>query len=196
MHIQVVTFGLNGIDESEYLDAANDVAPRFAGRPGLLAKIWLEDPEQGRYGAIYFWEDRESMERLVHSDLFEAANPEFSDVASEGFTILENLTAQTQPVLEVVPTRQPPAPRRQPLKPVPQRQASARGFPKKLSGAAEVPTGGARKIPISSRAAPIGPAAKKAATKAAPAKKSATKKAPAKKSAAGRAGTKAAKKSS
>ena len=182
MYVQVVTFGLNGIDESQYLAAANDVAPRFAGRPGLLAKIWLEDPEQGRYGAIYFWEDRESMERLVQSDLFEAANPEFSDIASEGFAILENLTAQTQPVLEVVPTRQPPAAGRRPPKPVPKRQVSARGFPKKLSGTAAVTTGGARKIPITSRGAPIGPAAKKAATKAAPAKKSPAKKSPAKKS--------------
>ena len=123
------------------------------------------------------------MERLVHSDLFEGANPEFSDVASEGFAILENLTAQTQPVLEVVPTRQPAAAGRRPPKPVPQRQPSARGFPKKLSGAAKVATGGARKIPITSRAAPIGPAAKKAATKAAPAKKSPAKRSPAKRAA-------------
>jgi len=190
MYVQVVTFGLNGIDESQYLDAANDVAARFAGRPGLLAKVWLEDPEQGRYGAIYFWEDRESMERLMQSDLFEGANPEFSDIASEGFAILENLTAQTQPVLEVVPIRQPPAAGRRPLKPVPQRQASARGFPKKLSGAAKATTGGARKIPITSRGAPIGPAAKKAATKAAPAKKSPAKKSPAKKAPAKKAAKK------
>ncbi len=105
MHIQVVTYGLGGIDESEYLDIANELAPRFSGTPGLQAKIWLEDPERGRYGAIYLWDDRESMERFSRSDLFEATNPDFVDVESEGFNIFENLTAQTQPVLELLAPR-------------------------------------------------------------------------------------------
>lgn len=105
MYVQVVTYGLGGIDESEYLDIANELAPRFSGIPGLQAKIWLEDPEHSRYGAIYLWDDPESMERFVRSDLFEATNPDFVDVASEGFDIFENLTAQTQPVLELLAPR-------------------------------------------------------------------------------------------
>lgn len=105
MHVQVVTYGLGGIDESTYLDTAHELTARFSGTPGLQAKIWLEDPEHGRYGALYFWDDRESMERFLRSDLFEATNPDFDEVQSEGFDILENLTAQTQPVLDVVPPR-------------------------------------------------------------------------------------------
>ena len=182
MYVQVVTFGLNGIDESQYLDAANDVAPRFAGRPGLLAKIWLEDPEQGRYGAIYFWEDRESMERLVHSDLFEGANPEFSDVASEGFAILENLTAQTQPVIELVENR-----RRAVGKQAPKAVAAAKASPPAKKAPAAAKKSPVKKAPAAAKKAP----AKKAAARGdgdgeskAPAKRAAAaKKAPAKKAA-------------
>ena len=105
MHVQVVTYGLGDIQESEYLEISNELAPSFSSVPGLQAKIWLDDPDRGRYGALYFWDDKESMERFLRSNLFEGTNGEFTDVESEGFAILENLTAQTQPVLEVIETR-------------------------------------------------------------------------------------------
>ncbi len=104
MYVQVVTFGLGDIQESEYLDISNQLAPSFSSVPGLQAKIWLDDPDRGRYGALYFWDYKENMERFLRSNLFEGTNAEFSDVESEGFAILENLTAQTQPVLDVVQT--------------------------------------------------------------------------------------------
>ena len=146
MYVQVVTYGLAGIDESDYFDVANRIAPRFAAMSGLLAKLWLANTDEGRYGSVYLWEDREAMERFVRSDLFEARNPEFSDVAFEDFDVLENLTTATQPVLEVV------APRRQP----------AAGSP---------PLASPRKAPAATKAGP----AQKAATKAGPSKKATTK---------------------
>jgi hypothetical protein len=88
---------------------------------------------------VYFWEDKESMERFLHSNLFEGTNPEFTDVESEGFAILENLTAQTQPGLDVVetPRRQPPpasGPIKQPGRPAPQqRPAGGRSSSKKTT---------------------------------------------------------------
>ncbi len=117
MYVQVVTYALDGMPESDYLDLATDLAPSFSGIPGMQAKIWLDDPDRGRYGAVYFWDDRAAMERFLHSNLFEGTNPEFSDVESEGFAILENLTAQTQPVLEVIEARRrPPSTTTGPLK--------------------------------------------------------------------------------
>ena len=116
MHVQVVTYALEGIPESEYLDISNELAPSFSNIPGLQAKIWLDDPDRGRYGAVYFWEDKESMERFLRSNLFEGTNPQFAGVESEGFAILENLTAQTQPVLDIVEARQRPAPPSGPIK--------------------------------------------------------------------------------
>lgn len=132
MHVQVVTYALDGMPESDYLNVANELAPGFSGIPGLLAKIWLDDPDRDRYGAVYFWEDKAYMERFLRSNLFEGTNPEFTDVDSEGFAVLENLTAQTQPVLEVVePPRRPSvskstSPLRQPGKAAAKAPAPAR----------------------------------------------------------------------
>lgn len=107
MYVQTVRFGLNDTSESEYLDIANQVAPEYSGIPGLLAKLWLDKSEDGTYGAVYFWEDQESMERYCRSALFEGSNPGFSNVVANGAPVLENLTRSTQPVLEVLPTREP-----------------------------------------------------------------------------------------
>jgi hypothetical protein len=49
MHAQVVTFGLDGITEEQFREAAGADAPTFANLPGLLAKIWLRDPETNTY---------------------------------------------------------------------------------------------------------------------------------------------------
>lgn len=108
MYVQVVTYGLGDMQESEYLDVSNQLAPSFSSVPGLQAKIWLDGPDRGRYGALYFWDDKASMERFLRSNLFEGTNGEFTELESEGFAILENLTAQTQPVLELVETRRRP----------------------------------------------------------------------------------------
>ncbi len=170
MYVQVVTYGL-GMSESEYLDIADEVAPRFSALPGLLTKVWLDDPDLGRYGALYLWDDRESMERFLRSDLFEGTNPEFVEVESEGFSILENLTAQTQPVIELIESRRAAPARRAP-----------KAITKKASAPAKKATGGAGKIPVGTKAAtPTKAATKTTASKTATTKKAATKKAPAKK---------------
>jgi hypothetical protein len=39
MHVQVVTFALEGIQEDEYLDISNELTPSFSNIPGLQAKI-------------------------------------------------------------------------------------------------------------------------------------------------------------
>ncbi len=171
MYLQVVTYGLAGIGESEYLDVANSVAPRFSGMPGLLAKLWLGNTDDGRYGAVYLWDDREAMERFVRSDLFEAFNPEFDDVAVEDFDVLENLTAVTQPVLQVLePKRQPPprTPRPTPSRPTSKARALSSG------------SSAAKKVPVANKAATKAP--KKTSTAAAAAPKKAGP--PAKKTAA------------
>ncbi len=173
MYVQVVTYGLGEIDEGEYFDVANDVAPRFAGMPGLLAKLWLGNTDESRYGAVYLWDDRESMERFVHSDLFEAFNPEFAEVAVEDFDVLENLTAVTQPVLQILePRRQPPV---RPPQPTPLRGA---GGPKRLPAATKAATKAPKKTAKKANTAAknAGPAAKGAGPvkRAGAAKKAAT----------------------
>jgi len=107
MHVQIVTFNLGGMSEGEYIDVASRLAPQFAGLPGLLAKVWLENPDAGVYGAVYFWDDEEAMERFLATDLFEGTNPSFANFTTDGFSVLENLTRATQPVLTVLEERSP-----------------------------------------------------------------------------------------
>lgn len=102
MRVQIVTYNLDGISEGDYLDVADQLADRFSALPGLQAKLWLEHPESNTYGAIYFWDDDESMQRFLQSDLFEGTNPEFSNLVAEDYGVLENLTRRTQPVLELL----------------------------------------------------------------------------------------------
>ena len=175
MHVQIVTFNLQGISESEYIDVAHQVANRFSAMPGLLAKLWLEHPQSNTYGGIYFWDDEESMQRFLRSDLFEGTNPEFTNVVSEDFGILERLTRATQPVLEILEEaagRYQPAPR----------------AVKASAPAAKAVKGGRKQVPAKSTAAKS-TAAKRTAVKKVPAKSPAVKKVVAKKLPAKKAGT-------
>ena len=61
MHIQVITFKLDGIDEAAYQAHAEQHAPVFAALPGLRAKIWLANPQANTYGGIYTWDDVAAM---------------------------------------------------------------------------------------------------------------------------------------
>src|SRR6266566_4876553 len=70
MHAQVVTFGLNGVTEEQFREAAGADAPTFATLPGLLAKIWLRDPETNTYGGLYLWADQEAYEGYIKGGVF------------------------------------------------------------------------------------------------------------------------------
>ncbi len=98
MQIQVVTYELAGVSEQQYLTDCNEVAGAIAGLSGLLAKVWLENPELNRYGGLYVWEGRDAMEAGSTW-----AHPAATDVVSEDYGVLENLTRQTQPLLKVLP---------------------------------------------------------------------------------------------
>ena len=99
MHIQIVTFAVSGLTEEGYLEAGAQLAPA-----GLLAKIWLAEPEGNGYGGVYLWRDRAAMEGYMASDLFQAiaAFPHFTHVASHDFAVHDDLTRVTQPGLPVL----------------------------------------------------------------------------------------------
>lgn len=104
MHAQVVTFGLNNLTEDEYREDCEGKAEIIAALPGLLAKIWLRDPETNTYGGIYLWRDRDSCEAFVTGELFGAVRGDASlqGVLSRDFEIFEHLTKATQPHLSLV----------------------------------------------------------------------------------------------
>jgi hypothetical protein len=103
MHAQVVTFGLNGITEEQFREAAGADVPAFTTMPGLLAKIWLRDPETNAYGGLYLWADQEGYERYVNGEVFNAikTNPHLKNVESRDFGVFNDLSSITAPMLRV-----------------------------------------------------------------------------------------------
>lgn len=45
MHVQVVTYRVEGVSDSTFIEANREFAEAMAAVPGLLAKVWLEEPE-------------------------------------------------------------------------------------------------------------------------------------------------------
>src|SRR3989442_1593567 len=97
MHAQVITFGLNGITEEQFHEAAEADAPTFANLPGLLAKIWLRNPETNTYGGLYLWDDQEACERYIKGEIFTAlkADPNLKNFESRDFGVFDDLSSVT-----------------------------------------------------------------------------------------------------
>ena len=101
MHVQVVTFGLDGITEGEYHESCRGETGAFAQLPGLLAKIWVKDEAANTFGAVYLWRDRGSYEDYIQGEIFRSIveDPALSDVTSKDFEVYDDLTGATQPGL-------------------------------------------------------------------------------------------------
>ncbi len=195
MYVQIVTYNLNGVSEQDYIDIAHQVAPQFNSMPGLLAKVWLGESESNSFGAVYFWEDREAMERFGRSDLFEATYPGFANVVSQGYGVYEHLTKATQPMLDIleepdvveegwtgapasvveqVPAPPPPAPRKATKKATAKKAAGKKATGKKAAAkTAPAVKSPAKKAAKAAKAAKI---PKKSADTAAVARKTTAKK--------------------
>ena len=101
MHVLIVNFNLKGVDEQQYAAMCDQIAPSFAAVPGLASKVWLKDSEQGVYGGVYLFEDREAFDRFKRSDLFRtvATHPNLANITASEFGILEAPTRTTHGLL-------------------------------------------------------------------------------------------------
>ena len=98
MHMQVITFKLDGIDDAAYQAHAEQHAPVFAALPGLRAKIWLVNPQANTYGGIYTWNDVAAMRAYQGGQIFQGlqANPHMIDVAVRDFSVMDGPTKVTR----------------------------------------------------------------------------------------------------
>ena len=103
MEALVVTFKTNASRE-QFTAATAEHVPLFAELDGLLAKIWIADPESGTYGGIYFFRDRTALDAYLESDLFESilAEPSFEGTSWRRYQVLDELTVKTQPGIQIV----------------------------------------------------------------------------------------------
>ena len=97
MHIQIVNFRLKGVTEEDYAGLCDELAPSYAAVPGLVRKVWLADSENGVYGGVYVWRDRQAMEDFAQSELNKSVvtHPNLDDVTSTDFGVLLGPTEVT-----------------------------------------------------------------------------------------------------
>lgn len=97
MHVQIVTFHLEGLSDADFRRDCDEWAPAFAAVPGMLSKVWLADPAGNTYGGVYTWRDRQAMEDYQASALFQAvkADPRLAGLTSVDFAVLEGPTRVT-----------------------------------------------------------------------------------------------------
>jgi hypothetical protein len=97
MHVQLVTFTLEGMSDADLRASAAAIAPQFAALPGLRSKIWLADPSTGTYGGVYAWEDRAAMNAYLGGELYAGLrdNPGLARVRSRDFGVLAGPTRVT-----------------------------------------------------------------------------------------------------
>src|SRR5213076_2670380 len=98
MEALVVTFKTHASQE-QFTAATAEHTPLFAELDGLLAKIWIADPESGTKGAIYLFGDRTALDAYLESIL---AEPSFEGTSWRRYQVLDELTAGTQPGLQIV----------------------------------------------------------------------------------------------
>jgi hypothetical protein len=98
MHMQVITFKLDGIDDAAYQAHAEQNAPAFAALRGLRAKIWLANQQTGTYGGIYTWNDVAAMRTYQDGKIFRGlqADPHMIDVTVRDFSVLAGPTKVTR----------------------------------------------------------------------------------------------------
>jgi len=103
MEALVVTFKTQASQE-QFTAATAAHAPVFAELDGLLTKIWINDPDSSTYGGIYLFRDRTALDAYLESDVFASilAEPSFEGTSWRRYQILDELTARTQPGIQIV----------------------------------------------------------------------------------------------
>ena len=97
MYVQIVNFELDGMDENQYRELCDQLAPAFESMEGLLTKLWLADSEAGVYGGVYVWRDRAACVAYQDSQIWNdvGAHPNLVNIGSQEFELLEGPTSRT-----------------------------------------------------------------------------------------------------
>lgn len=103
MEALIVTFKTDASKEA-FTAATEGHTPVFTDVDGLLAKIWIVDPESATYGGIYLFRDRAALDAYLESALFKSilAEPSFEGASYRRYQVIEELTAKTQPWIQLI----------------------------------------------------------------------------------------------
>ncbi|MEN8151339.1 MAG: YdhR family protein [Planctomycetota bacterium] len=90
MIIQVITFETT-LSEEQVLATARERADRFRALPGLVQKYYVRLDRPNRFGGVYLWDSRESMDAYRQSDLAATIAEAYGVVGRPEIQILETL---------------------------------------------------------------------------------------------------------
>ena len=104
MHVLIINFNLNGLDDAQYERLCEQAAPAFASVPGLASKLWIRNSDTGTYGGVYIFDTRDALNRFQESDLFHAlaVNKTLKNITADDFEVLEAPTHVTGGILAPV----------------------------------------------------------------------------------------------
>jgi hypothetical protein len=104
MYIEIITFNLSGMTEQQWREQAERNATKYAECRGLLAKLWMSNPETNTCGAVYLWKDKETLDEHNRGPLAERVrtHPNYRNQSITEFKLLEDLVRKTQPGLKIV----------------------------------------------------------------------------------------------
>ena len=100
--ILITKFNYN-LPEKGYRNAAASMAQQFAEVPGCQWKIWLIDDSKKEAGAVYLFNDEESLENFKNSPLVAAvlAHPDLSNFDLRTCDVLKDISEITRaPLME------------------------------------------------------------------------------------------------
>ena len=95
-HVQI-EFDFNGTLD-EYRQLAEHVAPKIAGVPGLVWKLWICDEERRRAGGAYLFSDRSAATAYVEGPVIAGLgkNPAIRNVTVRLFDVLSEASEITR----------------------------------------------------------------------------------------------------
>jgi hypothetical protein len=95
MLLHETSFELDGMDADEAARLVLELAPRFAAMPGLVHKVWTR--EGARFGGVYLWRDRASLDDFRAGPLHPSNVPAFTDLRERTLGVVTAPTAITVP---------------------------------------------------------------------------------------------------
>jgi hypothetical protein len=91
-----IDFPVSGPWGDEMAQAYADLARKIAGTPGLLWKIWTENPATGEAGGIYLFEDDASLAAYLTEHTERLKSFGIATINAKKFEVNEPLTQMTR----------------------------------------------------------------------------------------------------
>jgi hypothetical protein len=70
MHIQLVTFEIEGISREDFERQPEAEPPAVSETPGLLQTVWLGEDAESLVGYVHVWDSCQAMDRYVHGEAY------------------------------------------------------------------------------------------------------------------------------